>query len=129
MTIELPMSFTLTNSGTVAVTPAGISDVAGNVIVAAASNATVSGDAAALASATGFVNLIADGLGQVIDVDFGETVTAGTAGLAANWASNGGQTATAAMVMENGLVRVTFDGPIGASDVMRRPTSRTSPAT
>ena len=26
--------------------------------------------------------------------------------------------ATAAMVMENGLVRVTFDGPIGASDVI-----------
>lgn len=118
VTMDLPMSFTLTNSGTVAVTPAGISDVAGNVIVAAASNATVSGDAVALASATGFVNLIADGLGQVIDVDFGEPVTAGTAGLAANWASNGGQTATAAMVMENGLVRVTFDGPIGASDVI-----------
>lgn len=118
VTMDLPMSFTLTNSGTVAVTPAGISDVAGNVIVAAASNATVSGDAVALASATGFVNLIADGLGQVIDVDFGEPVTAGTAGLAANWASNGGQTATAAAVLENGLVRVTFDGPIGASDII-----------
>ena len=118
VTMDLPMSFTLTNSGTVAVTPAGISDVAGNDIVAAASNATVSGDAVALASATGFVNLIADGLGQVIDVDFGEPVTAGTAGLAANWASNGGQTATSAVVLENGLVRVTFDGPIGASDVI-----------
>ena len=118
VTMDLPMSFTLTNGGTVAVTPAGISDVAGNDIVAAASNATVSGDAVALASATGFVNLIADGLGQVIDVDFGEPVTSGTAGLAANWASNGGQTATAAAVLENGLVRVTFDGPIGASDII-----------
>lgn len=118
VTMDLPMSISLTNSGTVAVTPAGISDVAGNVIVAAASNATVSGDAVALASATGFVNLIADGLGQVIDVDFGEPVTAGTAGLAANWASDGGQTATAAAVLENGLVRVTFDGSIGASDII-----------
>ena len=86
--------------------------------LAAASNATVSGDAVALASATGFVNLIADGLGQVIDVDFGEPVTSGTAGLAGNWSSDGGQTATDATVLENGLVRVTFDGPIGASDII-----------
>lgn len=118
VTIELPMSFTLTNGGTVAVTPAGIDDAAGNTIVASASNATVSGDAVALASATGFVNLIADGLGQVVDVDFGEPVTAGTAGLAGNWASDGGQTATDATVLENGLVRVTFDSPIGASDTI-----------
>lgn len=118
VTIELPMSFTLTNGGTVAVTPAGIDDAAGNTIVASASNATVSGDAVALASATGFVNLIADGLGQVVDVDFGEPVTAGTAGLAGNWSSDGGQTATDATVLENGLVRVTFDSPIGASDTI-----------
>lgn len=116
VTIDLPMAFSLTNGATIAVTPAGINDAAGNTIVAAASNATVAGDAVAPSAATGFVNLIADGLGTIVDVDFGEPVTSGTAGLAANWASDGGQTATDAMVLENGLVRVTFNLPIGASD-------------
>lgn len=118
VTIQLPESLALQTGDTVSVTPANVTDVAGNAIVSAATTATVAGDSSAPATVDAFQNIKEDITNMTTEFVFAEAMDATITSTLGNWSGSAGQSATAVTMTNDRSFRVTFDAAIGAAETI-----------
>lgn len=116
--ISLETETRLDTGETIDVMISGVTDHAGNVMVAETESGTVTGDAVAPATATAFINRKEAQNGTIVDVRFDERMDATTTAMIAAWTGSNGQAATAVTRLDRDLFRVTFDASIGAADTI-----------
>lgn len=117
--IQLASGQELNAGASVSVTVGGVFDHAGNTMAATINvGGSVSGDSTAPTLADAFVNWREDGTGQTVDVRFSEDVSTSFAGDFTNWTVSGGNTVTAATVLERDHVRLELGAPLGASQTI-----------
>lgn len=117
--IQLAAGQELDAGANVTVTVGGVVDHAGNSMAATISvGGSVGGDSTAPTLEGAFVNWREDSSGATVDVLFSEDVSTTFAGSFANWTVSGGNTVTAATVLERDHVRLVLSAPLGSSDTL-----------
>lgn len=118
VSVLLPFGNYLDPGETLRVTTSNVSDVAGNVVVVAASDAVIGGDMTAPSSATAFVNRKLDAAGRLIEVTFDDAMNVSTTTTVGAWSGSGGQAAVQVLSLNRFRFRVTLDAAIGASETL-----------
>lgn len=116
--VTLPFGNYLDPDETLRVTTSNVSDVAGNVIVPAASDAVIGGDTTAPSAATAFVNRKLDAAGRVVEVTFNDAMNVSLTTTIGAWSGSGGQAALQVLSLNRFRFRVTLDAALGASETL-----------
>ncbi len=116
--VALPFGNYLDPGETLRVTTSNVSDVSGNAIVPAASDALIGGDTTAPSSATAFVNKKLDALGRVVEVTFDDAMNVSMTTTLGAWSGSGGQAAVQVLSLNRFRFRVTLDAAIGAAETL-----------
>ena len=118
VTIHLDSNTDLDASSPVAVQVQGVADYVGNTMTPVSLMGAVVGDINLPALESAFVNLRTDPLGNTVDILFSEDVDSAHASDPSNWTASGGQLVLAVQTIDSRHYRMSFVGPLGATDTL-----------
>ncbi|MEM6571279.1 MAG: Ig-like domain-containing protein [Planctomycetota bacterium] len=119
----------LADGDTVNVLIDGVTDLAGNLpLVPLISATTIGGDPVPPALSSGYVNVLEELSGVVVDVEISEQVDTAFAAVAGNWTSSGTQTVQSVEVLAADHLRLRLSASLGAAETLTLAGGLTDPA-
>lgn len=118
ITIWLPATIDVDESAAVTAVVSNIGDLSGNALAVQPAGVTVGGDTSDPDFSSAYVNWIADGTGQTVDVLFDEDIVEAFVETPGNWSASLGTPIVSATLIAPNIARVVTTGQIGAAETL-----------
>jgi len=116
--LHLPDAIDLPAGSAVDAVLGAVTDLSGNAVTVQPATVFVGGDSTPPDFAAAFVDWVADGSGQTVEVGFDEDVNAAFVETVANWSASLGTPITAVVLVAPQIARVTTNGQLGAAETL-----------